>query len=222
MRRRHLLAMIGAALAMPAAAAAEPPRLPIGKAFPFLVGYLALSPAQRSLFYLAYRAFRDKRPTADARATIVFPNGVRTPVTFDHAGIVAHLPSLAELKSGASVEIDGAPFQLGLELRPVTPPSLRVDVGALAQSLAQVNAAAARVAGALAFVVPKLTAAYFPDSVGGQALLADGRLSPLPVVPAPVVGPVAYFEPSAVAAAKAVVFAKAPSRILLGAHPKKT
>jgi hypothetical protein len=143
-------------------------------------------------------------------------------VAFDRAGIVMRLPSLAELKSGAHVEIEGAPFQLGLELRPMTPPSTRVDVGALAASLAQVNAAASKVAGALSFMVPKLTAAYFPDGVGGQAQLADGRLSPLAVVPAPVVGPVPYFEPSTVPGARAVVFARAPSRILLGGHPKKT
>jgi hypothetical protein len=217
-----MLAMMTAAFAAPGLAWADPTTVPIQKAFPFLTGYLALAPAQRSLFYLAYRAVRDKRPTADAHATIIGPNGAHTPVAFDRAGNVTRLPSLAELKSGATVQIDGAPFQLALELRPATPPSIRIDVAALAQSLAQVNAAAAKVAGALSFVVPKLTAAYFPDSAGGQAMMADGRLSPLPVVPAPVIGPVPYFEPASLAGARAVVFARPPSRILLGGHPKKT
>ena len=35
----------------------------------------------------------------------------------------------------------------------------------------------------------------------------------------PNMGQIAYFEPAKIAA-KAVVFAKAPSRVLLGGHPK--
>jgi hypothetical protein len=222
MRRRDLLALLTAAAAAPGAALADVKTIPIDKAFPFLVGYLALPPAQRSLFYLAYRAMRDKHPTADAHATIIAPNGARTPVAFDRLGNVLRLPSLPVLKSGATVQIDGAPFQMGLELRCAAAPSTHIDVGELVASLTQVNAAVARVAGALSFAVPKLTAAYFPDGAAGQAVMSDGRTAPLPVVAVPVIGPVPYLEPASLAGVRSVVFAKAPSRILLGGHPKKT
>jgi hypothetical protein len=69
-------------------------------------------------------------------------------------------------------------------------------------------------------LIPKMAAAFFPDAVGGRAQLANGTESPLPVVNAPNFGPVAFFEPAKTAGAKAVVFAKAPSRVLLGGHPK--
>ncbi len=222
MRRRHVLALLAAATATPGLAlAAGTTVVPIDKAYPFLSGYLGLAPALRSRFYLAYRAYRDKHPTADARATIIEPNGARTPVVFDRAGIVTRLPSLAELKSGASVEIDGSPFQLGPELRCAAAPSTRIDVGELSLALAQVNAAVAKFAGPLSFVIPKLTTAYFPDAAAGQALMGDGRAMPLPVFAAPAIGQVPYLEPASLAGVKSVVFAKPPSRILLGAHPKK-
>jgi hypothetical protein len=221
-RRRQLLAIIVAAAATPRVAFADVKTVPIDKAFPFLASYLALAPALRNRFYLAYRAFRDKHPTADAHATIIASNGARTPIAFDRLGMVVRLPSLAELKSGANVEIDGVPFQLGPELRCTSTPSTRIDVAEIAASLDQVNAAVVRFTGALSFAVPKLTAAYFPDGAAGQVVMANGRTAPLPVVAVPNVGPVPYIEPASLAGAKAVVFGKAPSRIILGGHPKRT
>src|SRR5262249_7289440 len=123
-------------------------------------------------------------------------------------------------KGPAQLVFQGQPFTLGLELRAAMPPSTRIDAAELSATLAQLNAAIAKVAGALGALVPKMTAAYFPDAGGGHAVMADGRESPLPVVNVPIVGPIAFFEPARVAGAKAVVFAKAPSRILLGGHPK--
>jgi hypothetical protein len=221
MRRRHLIALIAAAAAAPAVAFADDARQPLTKAFAFLDAYLGLPPAQRSRFYLAYRAYRDKRPAAGAGGAIIAANGARTPVPFDRIGEVMRLPSLAELKSGAMFECAGAPFRLGVELRPAGAPALRVDPNEIAAALAQANAAIQKIAGVLAMAAPKLTAAYFPDAGGGQVLLADGRAAPLPVTTAPVVGPVPYFEPASAAGARAVVLARMPSRVLLGGHPKK-
>jgi hypothetical protein len=219
MRRRSLLLALAAAAAAPTAALADAQRIPLVKAFNLLDVYLGLPPAERTRFYLAYRALKDKRPDPAARATIVAASGARTPVALDGGGLVLRLPTLAELKSAAMLEFDDPALKLGLELRPTIAPSTRVDVAALVLAMAQVNAAVAKIAGPLAMVAPKLTCAYFPDSGGGSALLADGRTTPLPVTPAPLIGPVPYFD-SAVAGARTVLLARAPSRILLGAHPK--
>jgi hypothetical protein len=221
MRRRHVLALLAAAAAAPGSALADDAKQPLTKAFAFLDAYLGLPAAQRSRFYLAYRATRDKRPVSGVQAAIVAPGGARTPVAFDGAGRVTHLPSLAELKSGASFEPVGAPFKLGLELRYAGAASAHIDPAELIAALAQTNAAIAKLAGVMAAVVPKLTTAFFPDSGGGQAVLADGRTAPLLVFAAPMVGMVPYFEPAAAVGAKAVLLTRAPSRILLGSHPKK-
>jgi len=220
MRRRSLLLALAAAAAVPGAALADVQRIPLVKAFNLLDVYLGLPPAERTRFYLAYRALKDKRPDPAARATIVTANGARTPVVLDGAGLVLHLPTLAELKSAAVLEVEDPTLRLGLELRPVIALSTRVDVGALVLAMAQVNAAVAKLAGPLSIVAPKLTCAYFPDSGGGSALLADGRTTPLPVTPAPFIGPVPYFDSAAAAGARTVLLARTPSRILLGAHPK--
>jgi len=221
MNRRHLIAFAAAAAALPGLALADDNHLPLAKAFPLLDVYLGLPPAERSRFYLAFRAVRDKRPAADVHATIVAANGARVPVAFDRQGVVMRLPALADLKT-AQFEIQGAPFKLFPELRCAMAPAMRVDPAALVLALAQVNAAVAKVAGALSVMAPKLTAAYFPDAGNGQALMGDGRTTPLPVFAAPIYGPVAYFEPAKAIGAKAVLLTRAPSRILLGGHPKAT
>ena len=222
MLRRQLLGFLAIATATPSVAFADARTISLDKAFPYLAAYLALPAADRSHFYLAFRAYRDKHPVGDAAAVIVAANGARTPIAFDHQGIVTHVPDLATLKSGGHVEIASAPFQMGPELRCATPPSLRIDVAQLTIALAQVNNAVVKLAGPLSLVVPKFTAAYFPDAGAAQAVMADGRTATLPVFAFPTIGAVAYIEPTALAGARTVILAKAPSRILLGGHPKKT
>jgi hypothetical protein len=219
MRRRDLLVFAAATLAAPASALADDQKMALSKAFPMLEQYLGVPPGERSRFYLAYRATRDKRPISDARAAIVRPGGGAVPLSFDRAGFVTRLPSLAELKGGGDFVIAGQPFKLQLEARCTIAPSTRIDAAELAAALAQANAAIAKVAGPFAGIL-KVTATYFPDGAGGRAVLADGRESPLPMFNVPNFGPTAFFEPEKTAGARAVVFAKAPSRILLGGHPK--
>jgi hypothetical protein len=221
MRRRDLLATLVAAAAAPGLAFAGGAKtLALSKAFPYLDAFLGLAPAQRSRFYIAYRAMRGPHPAPDAKAVIVAPGGARTPLALDREGGVIRLPSLAELKGGVSLEIEDPTVRIGPELRPAVAASTHVDVGELAAALAQLNVAVGKIAGALSFAVPKMTAAYFPGAAGGQWVSADGHAAPLPTFTSPV-GPLLYFEPAAAPGAKTVTFAKAPSRILLGGHPKK-
>jgi hypothetical protein len=222
MRRRQLLGFLAIAASMPRVAFADVRTLSIDKAFPYLAAYLAMPAAERNRFYLAFRAYRDKHAVTGVTAAIVAANGARTPIGFDRAGIMTtRLPDMALMKSGAHLEIDGAPFELGPELRCSTPPATHVDVRDLTLALAQVNAAVVKFAGALSLVIPKFTAAYFPDAGAGQALMADGRTTALPAFSWPAIGAVSYIEPAMLTGARSVVFTRAPSRILLGGHPKK-
>ncbi|HEY2710204.1 MAG TPA: hypothetical protein VGI95_19350 [Caulobacteraceae bacterium] len=215
-----MLAIIAAAAAAPGAALAAAPMVPIDKAFPYLSAYLRVPAAERSRFYLVYRAYRNKKPVSDAKATIIAADGARTPVGFDRQGIVTGLPNLAFLKTDAHMEIDSAPFQMGPEMRCALAPSTHVNVADLALALAQVNQAVVKLVGALSLVAPKFTAAYFPDAGGAQAVMADGRTMPLPVFAFPAIGTVSYIEPATLVGAKSVAFVRPPSRILLGGHPK--
>ena len=225
MRRRELIAFIAAAaaapLVVPGAALADDQRVALSKAFPMLEQYLGVPAPERSRFYLAYRATRDRHPVSDAKAAIVGPGGAAIPLAFDHAGfLTTRLPSLAELKGAGQFVIAGQTFKLAPEARCAIAPSTYIDAGELVAALAQANAAIAKIAGPAAMLIPKMAAAFFPDAAGGRAQLANGQESPLPVFNAPAFGPVAFFEPAKTAGAKAVVFAKAPSRVLLGGHPK--
>jgi hypothetical protein len=218
MHRRHLLLALGAA-AVPGAALAEIRSVPLSKAFGLLDAYLGLPPAERSRFYLAYRAMKDRQhPYPGAAATVVAAGGARFPVQFDAAGIVLRLPSLSDLKSGAMFESDAA-LRLFPEIRAQIALATRLDVGAIALALAQINAAIAKIAGPLALAAPKMTAAYFHGAGAGAALMADGRSTPLPVSNASVAGPTAYLEPAVLAGARTVVLARPPSRVVLGPHP---
>jgi hypothetical protein len=217
MRRRDVLAALALAAAPGIAWADEPKSVPLKEALHFLDLYLVLPANARNRFYLAYRAVRAGRPAPNAEATIVAPSGVRTPIGLDRDGWVTRLPNLAQLKNDR-VEMNGAPFEFALEMRPTVAPAKRLDPEALALALAQLNAGIAR-SGSLAFLAPKMTVAYFVDAGGGEAVLDGGRTLALPVARAPAIGPVPYFEPARAASAKALLLAKTPSRILLGSHP---
>jgi hypothetical protein len=221
MRRRQLLGFLAIAAAAPRTAFANVQTISLDKAFPYLAGYLQMPAAERSHFYLAFRAYRDKRPVGDVAAAIVAANGARTPIAFDRQGIVTRLPDLATLKGAGHVELVSAPFQMAPELRCAMPLSLRIDVSQLTVALVQVNNAVVKFAGALSLVLPKFTTAFFPDAGAAQVVMSDGRTTPLPALSVPQIGPVSYIEPASLAGARTVIFAKAPSRILLSPRPKK-
>jgi hypothetical protein len=219
LRRRDFLAAAAAVAAAPLPALAEVKTYPLAKAFPYLAGYLSLPASERNRFLLVYRAYRNRRPVSDVRATIVGAGGARAPLALDGHGIVERLPTLAELKSDAKIEVEDPQAVLGPELRAAVPLTTRIDVGELAAALAQANAAIAKLAGALSFAAPKLGVAYFPDAGEGRAMTGDGLARPLPVFAAPI-GEVPYFELASLAGARLVLLDKAPSRVLLGGRPR--
>ena len=225
MRRRDLIGGLAlAATSVPALAwAAEVKSVGLTKAFPYLDAFLTYPAAKRSRFYIAFVARRGQKPAPDFRATIVEPGGQRTPLALDHDGRLLRLPTLAELHGGGTLECDAAAagdVKLSLELRPAAPAATHVDPADLDLAIAQANAAAASIAGVMSFAIPKLDAVYFPGAGGGQTVFAGGRAAPLPVTVSQVIGPVPYFVPASSAGAREVVLARAPSRMLIGPHPK--
>jgi hypothetical protein len=138
------------ALAMPALAWAQSkPPVKLSKVFGFLDKYLAIPPAERNRFVLAYTFMVDGKPGGGLNAAIVETDGRRTPLAFAPDGRALRLPNAAQL-AGASFAADvPAATKLGvrLSLEPLITPARELPAHDLELSLAQANAAWPRPAG---------------------------------------------------------------------------
>jgi hypothetical protein len=193
------------------------------QAFAYLQDYLTLAPGKRDRFHMAYYAVRDRKFAPDLKAVMVGADGKRTPLVLGRDARVAQLPSMAELRSGATLEADAAPGEkvgLALQLEPNLSVATHIDAAALSAAIAQCEAAVASIAGVLSFAAPKIVCALFPGAASGQALLDNGRAQPLPTSDSRFYGLLPYFEPASLTGARTLALARAPSRILLSGHPK--
>ena len=105
MNRRRLLLALAAITAAPFSAAAGVVRMKLGNAFEYLERYLAMEPADRTHFTLAYRALRNQRPAPDLLATMVEPGGARTSMALSRDGFFVNLPGPEPFRAGAILEI---------------------------------------------------------------------------------------------------------------------
>src|SRR5262249_31764889 len=134
-------AFAASACITPARAAPRATRILLTDAFLLLDSYLALKPAARDRFVLAYRAVRNGKPTSDVTARIIHHDKTSTPVAIDAAGWVTELPTLDQLKGREMFEVDGPSFDMALELRATLTPAARLPTSELIATLSQVNAA---------------------------------------------------------------------------------
>jgi len=221
LRRRAFIAGIAAAACAPAMAApARVTRIVLADAFLLLDNYLALKPAERDRFHLAYRAVRNGKPAPDVQARIVHRDRTSTPLVVDGDGWVTELPTLEQLKAREAFEVDGPPFDMAVELRAALAPAARLPVGELTATLAQVNAAFLTFAEGDSSQVGRLTSVYFPDARGARAILGNGAERPLPIFDFKLTGPTPYYDARAQPPATAVAFDKPPSRIVVAGRPR--
>jgi hypothetical protein len=223
LRRRALIAGIAATVALPAMAATTPARITrigLADAFLLLDNYLALKPAERDRFHLAYRAVRRDKPAPDVQARIVHRDRTSTPLAVDGDGWVTELPTLEQLKARETFEVDGPPFDMAVELRAALAPAARLAVSELEATLKQVNAAFLTFAEGDSSQVGRLTCVYFPDAGAGRAILGGGAERPLPTFDFKLTGPTPYYDARAQPPAIAVSLDKPPSRILVAGRPR--
>ncbi|HEX3408101.1 MAG TPA: hypothetical protein VHS81_12760 [Caulobacteraceae bacterium] len=220
-RRAFAAALAATALAAPWRAGAST-RIALADAFLLLPDYLALKPAQRDRFQLAYRAVRNGKAAPDVKARILHRDHSQTPLAIDADGWVTELPTLEQLKGHDDFEADGPDFDMALELRATLAPADRLPVAELTATLAQVNAAMVIFGGGDPSAVGRnLDCVYFPDAGAGRAILEGGAERPLPVFDFKLIGPTPYFEPRAMPKATAVALAKTPSRIVMAGPPRR-
>ena len=195
--------------------AEETRRIPLTQAFKYLDFYLALPPSLRNRFHLVFKALRNDRPAPDVKLVIV-GKGPPQPLSLDGSGVVTQLPTLAQLRSDADLQVWGEPFRFATEIRPDVAPATRIDVDQLEAALAQATSAIERLAGPFA---QKLDTVLFPDAGSGQVVFADGRVAPLPLTHQfRTLGPVPYFRTTP--GARLVALARPPSRLLLSVPPR--
>ncbi len=209
-RRVLVLGLAATALAPQAARAAGKPPVKLSKVFGYLDKYLAIPPAQRNRFVLAYYVQMNGKPAAGLKAAIVEPDGRRTPLMLGPDGKVLRLPTAAQLAAADFVADVPPEAKLGvrLELEPSMPPALDYSPRELDQAIAQANAGMSKAAGVIRFALPKLTGVTFAGAGSGRARLADGREMTLPMADnAP------FYDPERVKGAVAVTLAHPPARL---------
>jgi hypothetical protein len=227
LHRRALTAAIAVALAAPALAVgprarAGVTRIGLADAFLLLDQYLALPPAQRDRFQLAYRAVRKGKPAPDVKARILHRDHSATPLALDADGWVTELPSLEQLKRRETFEVDGPDFDMAMELRATLAPAERLPVAELTATLAQINAAMVIFSeGDPSAIGRGLSCVYFPDAGAGRAILADASERPLEVFDFKLIGPTPYLDTRPQPRPVTVALAKTPSRIVMAAAPPR-
>jgi hypothetical protein len=204
--------MLGLALAaMPALARADAkPPVKLAKVFPFLDKYLAIPPAERNHFTLAYSFMVDGKPAAGLRAAIIEADGRRTPLSFGPDGRATRLPNAAQLAT-ASFAADVPPatkMGVSLAVEPLITPSLELAARDLELAITQANAGMAKAGGLIAFALPKLTGIIFTGAGSGRARLTNGADVALPLAEgAP------FYDPRIVKGAATILLARIPARL---------
>jgi len=194
---------------------------PADQTFLYYKQYLSLRPNERdkiNVFYL----LKIKGGNYKGVSIILTDQGQNHPLSLQPDGRITPLPTLAQLNNGATITVTGP--DKGVSLRMKVTPNLsyapQMDGNALAQSLSQAQSAEKKMAGALAFAVPKLSCIYFVGAKSGTLIMNDGSQKPLTYSKDSPEGPDTPMTcQSEINSAKTVQLNKAPHQIYLGEAP---
>lgn len=219
--RRSALAGLAAlsSLALAGAAQAKSKAFEAGKLFPYLDMYLGLPAAQRSRFEMIYAVSLIGAPIGALKVVLLGPGGARTPIPLAGDGRVLRLPTLAELKGKAQVELtapDGAKLKLTMQMGAKVARAATLSAAELNAAIAQCDAAIKSKAGVLGFAAPKVKRVELRGAGSGQAIDAKGVAKPLPVVKGQP-----QFDPEQMPGTVSLKLARAPSGIYIVGRPKK-
>ena len=196
--------------------------LPAAKVFPFLDVYLGLPASERDHFRMEYSITGDG-PPANAHLLLKRASG-DAPLTLGAEGQILTQPSLADLKSAQVVMTTPKGTHYGIALRLVASeaPAQTLDVAPLKTGIDQARIAAKKAAGLMSMMVPDFETVCFIGAGSGQAVLADGKTTPLKVSAPPsapkLLNP--CLTPVDMPQARQVTLAKTPTAILIVRRPK--
>ncbi len=192
-------------------------------AFPGLRGFLGLAPADRSQINIFY-TIRIKHGDASKASITLHDNGRDSAISIGAGGRLSPLPTRAQLDGGATVTVvypTSATTAMKLHVFSTQPNGTTYDAAGLAQGVKQGNSAMSKIAGVLAFGLPKLDRVYF---VGGGNGTVDigGRSQALPKTAADGEYPAGtpYFVPSQMGGATRIHLTGVPSVAMYDNAPK--
>lgn len=193
-------------------------------AFPGLKAFLAMPAAQRSQVNIYY-VLRIKHCNPALVHVALKANGRTTPLTVAGDGRITPLPTAAQLANGATVTTTGpATCTVGMKIKVFSPQGLKQDYDAvgLATGVRQGNAAMARIAGILAFGLPKLDRVTFAGVSDGTVTFTNGQTKALPETSAngdyPAGTP--YFVPTQMSGAVKIHLNGVPHAVMFDNPPK--
>jgi hypothetical protein len=201
--------------------AAKPkPRPRPKQLFPYWENYLKIPAAERSRFAPAYILNAGGKPLTDLELFAV--DGTRrVPVAIGPDGRMTPPPIDFFRSKTAVMDAPGAQgrnLNVEMQLVATLAPSREMAAPQLTATIDQANAGIRKAAGLLGVAAPRMGRVVFRDAGSGEAVDAQGRRTPLPIVNgAPA------FQPSTMPGAQRVVLARAPSKVLIGpaSKPKK-
>lgn len=212
--RRALLATSLAFAATPALAADEKKSVEVGKVFPYLENFWKIPAAQRSHFTVAYYLSREGKPAAGLTGAIV-QGATRTPFSTGPGGRVLRLPTAAQLKAKAMLELDvpaSTKFSMKMLIEPLARPAAEMSATELAVAVTQAAKGAKKVAGLMGMAMPTIDRVVFKGVSAGTIVHADGRTAAMRIEKGSPV-----FEPGRLPTARTLKFAKAPSQVMMSA-----
>jgi len=197
---------------------------PAGDAFPGLMAFLAMPPAERSQVNIYY-ILRIKHCDASQVHVTLKSGGQSIPLNIAGDGRVTPLPSYAQMNSGATITTSfPQACTIGPKIKVFSPQGLKQDYDAvgLATGIKQGNAAMGRIAGILAFGLPKLDRVNFVGGAGGTVTFANGQTKPLPKTASNGEYPAGtpYFVPSQMGGAVKIHLNAVPRAVMFDNAPK--
>ncbi|WP_126423559.1 hypothetical protein [Asticcacaulis excentricus] len=185
------------------------------QAFPFLSKFLALPTSERDEITVAY-ILKIKGGTQGA-SIVLKHNGQNQKLNIGGDGRITPLPTLAQLRGGATVVVNGPEKGVSMRVRvyATETPAKTMTVAPLAKAVTQSNSVMRKVGGVLALTQPKLDRLYFVGSGNARVTMADGsqKLLPKSAVDDAYPSGTPYLVPTEYPGAVSVSFDATPSKI---------
>jgi hypothetical protein len=194
------------------------------KTFAFLRGFLSLPAAERDKVSLKYFLKLKRGNLSDVDATMSEGQD-KTKLNIAKDGLITPLPSLRQITNQAQIKVsgpDGNSPALRLKVVANLPSVSEYAASDLNAGLAQANRVATKLAGSMAFLLPKLTHVYFSGVSQATVVLKDGSQQALPKSRPTWDYPrgVAIYVPSAWPQAQLIKLGSSPVRIAYEETPK--
>lgn len=194
------------------------------RAFPLLKGFLGLPVAERNAINLNY-VLRIKNGNPKDARILLKHQGQETKLNILADGRISPLPTLAQMNSGARIEVTGpSDMSVAMRLRvyATAKPAKTMPTAPLAKAVDQTNRVARKVGGVMALAIPKQDRVFFDGAGNGTVTLSDGSTRALPKTPRNDVVPAGtpFFVPADFKNATSVTFDNVPKRIIVSDQVK--